>query len=145
MVCLSVFQSIPSEVKRSKKRLFCFASKRNKAKKCLFRFASKRNEKIGSETKIFRSKTKQKYGVLLSLWLEAKNSKRKEAQKKIFFACECETDLVSLLFNTNWGAGRMSKFSQETVSRDFSHLCLGSEVILPHIQLNNDSCPKPFA
>jgi hypothetical protein len=34
----------------------------------------KRSEKIGSETK-------RKYALLISLWSEAKNSKRKEAEK----------------------------------------------------------------
>jgi hypothetical protein len=43
----------------------------------------KQNEKIGSETKIFGSKTKRKYAVGISLWSKAKNSKRKEAKKKI--------------------------------------------------------------
>jgi hypothetical protein len=47
-------------------------------KKRLFCFALKRNEKIGSETK-------QKYAVLISLWFEVKNSKQKEVKKKLFF------------------------------------------------------------
>ncbi len=38
----------------------------------------KRNE---AKRKIFGSKTKRKYALLISLWLEAKNSKRKEAKR----------------------------------------------------------------
>jgi hypothetical protein len=62
-------------------------------------FDHKQNE---AKRKIFGSETKRKYGVFISLWLEAKNSKRNEAQKKIFFHVNvrnaCETDLVSLRF-----------------------------------------------
>jgi hypothetical protein len=39
----------------------------------------KRNE---AKRQIFGSKTKRKYSVFLSLWLEAKNSKRNEVKKK---------------------------------------------------------------
>jgi hypothetical protein len=37
----------------------------------------KRNE---AKRKLFGSETKRKYGVFISLWLEAKNLKRKEAK-----------------------------------------------------------------
>jgi hypothetical protein len=85
----------------------------NKAKKRLFRFALKRNEKIGSETKRneakrknYESETERKYALLISLWSEAKNSKRNEAKRSeknvVFFHVSvqnaCETDLVSLRF-----------------------------------------------
>jgi hypothetical protein len=87
--------SMPSMVKRSEKPLF--------------RFALKRNEKIGSETKrseakrnIFVSETKRKKALLISLWSEAKNSKRKAKKKNFFFHMSvrnaCETDLVLLRF-----------------------------------------------
>jgi hypothetical protein len=62
-------------VKRSEKTFILFRFQANKAKKHLFRFALERNEKIESETK-------RKYAVLISLWSEPKNSKRKEAKKK---------------------------------------------------------------
>ncbi len=64
------------------KRLFRFTSKRNKAKKHLFRFALKRKRKL------FGSETKRKYALLISLRSEAKNSKRKEAKKNIYFSRE---------------------------------------------------------
>ncbi len=48
-----------------------------KTKKRLFRFAQKRT--------IFESETKRKYAVLISLRSEAKNSKRKEANKIFVF------------------------------------------------------------
>ncbi len=62
----------------------------NEAKKCLFRFAlKKRSEVKQSKTKRsevkrknFGSETKRKYALLISLWSDAKNSKRKEAKKK---------------------------------------------------------------
>jgi hypothetical protein len=77
-------------VKRSKKCLFCFASKQNKAKKAKqsektfisFRLEAKQKNQTRNEAKrkIFGSETKRKYGVFISLWLKAKNSKRKEAK-----------------------------------------------------------------
>jgi hypothetical protein len=46
----------------------------------------KRNDKIGSkikrDEKYFGSETKRKYGVLISLWIEAKNLKRKIRSEK---------------------------------------------------------------
>jgi hypothetical protein len=52
----------------------------------------KRNEKIGSETKYFCKRNKAKKALLISLWSEAKNLKRKEAKrsrkKKLFFSRE---------------------------------------------------------
>jgi hypothetical protein len=45
-----------------------------------FRFEAKR--------KIFVSKTKRKKALLISLWSEAKNLKRKEAKKNLFFSSE---------------------------------------------------------
>jgi hypothetical protein len=43
----------------------------------------KQNEKE-AKRKIFRGETKRKYALLIALWSEAKNSKRKEAKKKFF-------------------------------------------------------------
>jgi hypothetical protein len=39
---------------------------------------------LGSETKKIRSETKLKQAVLILLWLEAKNSERKERKRKSF-------------------------------------------------------------
>jgi hypothetical protein len=54
-------------VKRSEKTFISFSFEAKQSKKRLFCFALKRNEKIGSETKNFGSETKQKHGVLISL------------------------------------------------------------------------------
>jgi hypothetical protein len=48
-------------------------------------FDHKQNE---AKRKIFGSETKRKYGVFISLWLEAKNSKRNEAKKNKIFSRE---------------------------------------------------------
>jgi hypothetical protein len=66
-----------------KKCLVHFASKRNKAKKRFF-VSLKNRKRNEAKRKIVGSKTKRKYGVLISLLVEAKNSKRKEAKKLIF-------------------------------------------------------------
>jgi hypothetical protein len=65
-------------VKRSEKTFisFRFEAKRN---------YRKRNEMIGSETKNFCNRNKAKKALLISLWSEAENSKRKEAKKNVFF------------------------------------------------------------
>jgi hypothetical protein len=47
----------------------------------------KQNEKE-AKRKNFGSERKQKYALLILLWSEAKNSKRKEAKKKYFFSRE---------------------------------------------------------
>jgi hypothetical protein len=55
----------------------------------LFRFEAKRKKKIRkrneAKRKLFGSETKRKYGVLISLWLDAKNLMQKEGKniKKI--------------------------------------------------------------
>jgi hypothetical protein len=64
--------------------------KRKQSKKTFIRFALKQNEKIESENEAKRKKTgsetKPKYTLLISLWSEAKNSKRNEAKRsEIFF------------------------------------------------------------
>jgi hypothetical protein len=41
-----------------------------------------------AKRKIFVSETKRKKALLISLWLEAKNLKRKEAKKNLFFSRE---------------------------------------------------------
>jgi hypothetical protein len=51
---------------------FCFEAKQSEKTLISFRLEAKRN--------IFGSETKRKYGVFISLWSEAKNSKRKEAK-----------------------------------------------------------------
>jgi hypothetical protein len=75
-------------VNRSEKTFFSYRFKAKQSEKTLisFRFEAKR--------KIFRSEIKRKNVVLISLWLVAKNPKRKEAKK--IFASVCETNLVSL-------------------------------------------------
>ncbi len=62
------------------KSVFCLFShlKRNENE-----MKRKQNEKE-AKRKIFRGETKRKYALLISLWSEAKNSKRKEAKKNFF-------------------------------------------------------------
>ncbi len=73
-----MFSSFRFEAKQSEKTFISFrleAKRKNR----------KRNE---AKRKIFGNETKRNYGVLISLWMEAKNSKRKEAklsEKKIDF------------------------------------------------------------
>jgi hypothetical protein len=56
-----------------------------------FRFETKQSEKtfisfrLEAKQKNFGRETKRKYSLLISLWLEAKNSKRNEAKKKVIF------------------------------------------------------------
>ncbi len=72
----------------------------NKAKKRLFHFALKRKEKIGSETKrneTFLEMKQSGNAVLISLWLEAKNSKQKGEKKKTFTRA-CKTHANGSLF-----------------------------------------------
>jgi hypothetical protein len=40
-----------------------------------------------AKRKNYGSETKQKYALLISLWSEAKNLKRNEAKKNVFFSC----------------------------------------------------------
>jgi hypothetical protein len=72
-------------VKRSQKTFISLCFEAKQSEKRLFRFALKQNKKIGNKTKqkFFGSETKQKYAVLISLWSEAINSKRKEAKKNL--------------------------------------------------------------
>jgi ABC-type transporter MlaC component len=73
-----------------------------------FRFEAKRKDRklIEAKQKMFGSEIKQKYALLISLWSEAKNSKRnkaKRSEKKNFVfhvtvRNACKTDLVSLRF-----------------------------------------------
>jgi hypothetical protein len=76
------FMSIPSMVKRSEKTFI------------LFRFEAKR--------KIFVSETKRKKALFISLWSEAKNSKRKKAKRSeikiCFFTWACETHAKRISF-----------------------------------------------
>jgi hypothetical protein len=63
--------------------------KRKKSDKTFisFRFEVKRKDREQNEAKQknFGSKTKRKYALLILLWSEAKNLKRKEAKKKNLF------------------------------------------------------------
>jgi hypothetical protein len=61
---------------------FCFEAKRSKKTFISFRLEAKpKNQKRNeAKRKIFGSETKRKYGVFISLWLKAKNLKRKEAK-----------------------------------------------------------------
>jgi hypothetical protein len=73
-----MFKSFRFEAKQSEKTFISFSLEAKRKN-------HKRNE---AKLKIFGSETKRKYGVFISLWLEAKNSKRKEAkrsEKKIIF------------------------------------------------------------
>jgi hypothetical protein len=73
-----------------------------------FRIEAKRKDRKRNEAKRknYGSKTKRKYALLISLWSEAKNSKRNETKRSeknvVFFHVSvrnaCETDLVSLRF-----------------------------------------------
>ncbi len=110
-----IFASKWTEAKRKWKTALIFASKQNgseifslRCEKNVFSlvFASKSKRKWNeaktkrkrSETKNFWKRNKgKKYPLLILLWSESKNSKRKEAIKKIF-AWTCETDLVLLRF-----------------------------------------------
>jgi hypothetical protein len=65
-----MFKSFHFDAKQSEKTFISF---RLEAKRKNY----KRNE---AKLKIFESETKRKYGVFISLWLEAKNLKRKEAK-----------------------------------------------------------------
>jgi hypothetical protein len=64
------FVLLQSETKQKTFILFRFEAKRKKIRK--------RNE---AKWKLFGSETKRKYGVLISLWLDAKNLKQKEGEK----------------------------------------------------------------
>jgi hypothetical protein len=79
-------------VKRSEKTLFSFRFEAKQGKK-IFYFVSLQSEMKRSEAKrkMFGSEIKRKYALLISLWSEAKNSKRNEAkrsEKKILFPRE---------------------------------------------------------
>jgi hypothetical protein len=95
--------SLRSELKRTKSEKLPPLSLRSETeaeffrfdgKKCFFAFEAKRKcneaktKRKRSETKNFGSQTKRKYALLISLWSEAKNSKRKEAKKNIFLCCK---------------------------------------------------------
>jgi hypothetical protein len=71
-------------VKRSEKMIISFRFEAKQSEKTLISFGlevkqknQKRNE---TKRKIFGSETKRKYGVFISLWLKAKNLKRKKAK-----------------------------------------------------------------
>ncbi len=69
---------------------FRFEAKQNQKTFISFRLEAKRKNQKRNEAKRkdFGSEKKRKYGVFISLWLEAKNSKRKEVkwiEKIIFF------------------------------------------------------------
>jgi hypothetical protein len=99
-------------VKRSKKTLFRFASKRNKAKNVyvvLLRSEIKwknvyfvafwsKTKKSKVKRKIFGSKTKQKYGLLISLWSKAKRSEKRNSAR----ACKTHAKQVSFCFVSLW-------------------------------------------
>jgi hypothetical protein len=61
---------------------FGFEAKQSEKTFISFRVKAKRKNQMRNEAKrkLFGSETKRKYGVFISLWLEAKNSKRKEAK-----------------------------------------------------------------
>jgi hypothetical protein len=94
-----MFISFRFEAKQSEKRLFGFASKRNKAKKSLICFPLKRNEKIGSETKQNKKflEAKQSENTVYQFCFSWKRKilSEKKRNQKIF---ACETDLVWLRF-----------------------------------------------
>jgi hypothetical protein len=72
-------------VKGSEKKMFssfCFEAKQSEKTFISFRLEAKRKNRKRNEAKRknFGCETRRKYGLLISLWLEAKNSKRKEAK-----------------------------------------------------------------
>jgi hypothetical protein len=105
-VGLLVCKSIPSKVKRWEKTfiLFCFKAKQSEKTYISLRFKAKQKNRKWNKAKqkIFGSETKRKYAVLILLWSEVKNSKRKKGGTILFFHVSvqkaCETDLVSLHF-----------------------------------------------
>jgi hypothetical protein len=84
--------------------------KRKQSEKTFISFCIEAKRKDRKRNKVkrktFGSETKRKYALLISLWSEAKNSKRNEAkrsEKKLFFfhvsvRNACKMDLVSLRF-----------------------------------------------
>jgi predicted AAA+ superfamily ATPase len=74
--------------------LISFRFEAKQSEKRLFHFTLKQNEKIGSKTKrnekLLETKQSKNTVYLISLWLEAKNSKQKKRKeaKKIFFSRE---------------------------------------------------------
>ncbi len=81
--------SIPSMVKRSEKTFISFHFEAKQSEKNVY-FVSLWSETKRSEAKrkMFGSKIKRKYALLILLWSEAKNSKRNEAKKKFSFSRE---------------------------------------------------------
>jgi hypothetical protein len=80
-------------VKGSEKKMFSsfrFKAKQSEKTFISFRLEAKRKNRKRNEAKQknFGHETKRKYGLLISLWLEAKNSKRKEAKFFLFFSRE---------------------------------------------------------
>jgi hypothetical protein len=72
-------------VKGSEKKIFSsfrFEAKQSEKKFISFRLEAKRKNQRRNEAKRknFGRETKRKYGLLISLWLEVKNSKQKEAK-----------------------------------------------------------------
>jgi hypothetical protein len=78
--------------------LFRFEEKQSEEMFISFCFEAQRKDRKRNK-QFFGSEIKQKYALLISLWSEAKNSKRKEAKKQIFmWGCETHAKRISFRF-----------------------------------------------